>query len=122
MRLGKPPGSTPPRIIRVARIAVSLITYGEIYEGVLYSRNPKASERVFSQFLRGVDILPVDRPIMKRFAQLRGQLRATGNLIADFDLLFAATAIQHHLTLVTRNTRHFQRIPGLGLYSFPLQI
>jgi tRNA(fMet)-specific endonuclease VapC len=97
-------------------LAISLITYGEIYEGILYSKDPKASERVFRGFLRDVTIVPITRQIMRRFAELRGQLRAAGNIISDFDLLIAATAIHHNLTLVTRNTQHFQRVPGLSLY------
>src|SRR5436190_19182868 len=98
-------------------LAISLITYGEIYEGILYSNDPKASERVFNGFLRDVTVLPITRPIMRRFAQLRGQLRAAGNIISDFDLLIAASAIHHSLTLVTRNTKHFERVPGLSQYQ-----
>jgi tRNA(fMet)-specific endonuclease VapC len=97
-------------------LAISLITYGEIYEGILYSQNPTASERVFRQFLRDVTVIPLTRPIMRRFAQLRGQLRAAGNIISDFDLLIAATAIHNNLALVSRNKKHFQRVPGLSLY------
>lgn len=97
-------------------LAISLVTYGEIYEGILYSRDSKASERVFNRFLRDVTVVPMTRPIMRRFAQLRGQLRAAGNIISDFDLLIAATAIQNNLTLVTRNKRHFARVPGLTIY------
>lgn len=97
-------------------LAISLITYGEIYEGIYFSRDPRASEQVFVQFLRSVEVLPLTRRIMQRFARVRGELRRTGLIIGDFDLLIAATAIQHNLTVVTRNVRHFQRIPGLALY------
>ena len=97
-------------------LAISLITYGEIYDGIYYGRDPKRSERVFLQLLRWVDVLPLSRSAMKRFARLRGQLRRTGQLIADPDLLIAATALERDLTLLTRNQRHFARIPGLRLY------
>ncbi|HYO49122.1 MAG TPA: type II toxin-antitoxin system VapC family toxin, partial [Chloroflexia bacterium] len=82
-----------------------------------YSRDSHASERIFLQFLREIEVLSLGKSIMKRFARIRGQLRAQGNLITDPDLLIAVTAIHHELTLVTRNTRHFQRIPGLSLYQ-----
>jgi tRNA(fMet)-specific endonuclease VapC len=39
-----------------------------------------------------------------------------GRLISDMDLLIAATAMHHNLTLVTRNHRHFERVPNLRLY------
>jgi predicted nucleic acid-binding protein len=38
-------------------------------------------------------------------------------LIPDLDCLIAATAVHHHLILLTRNRRHFARIPDLRLYE-----
>ena len=51
-----------------------------------------------------------------RFARVRGDLRVQGLLIPQADLFIAATALHHDLTLVTRNRRRFDRIPGLTLY------
>jgi predicted nucleic acid-binding protein len=97
-------------------LAISLISYGEIYEGIYYGTNARAAERVFLQFLRGVSVLALNKAIMKRFARIRGQLRQQGQIIGDADLLIAATALHHNLILVTRNARHFSRVPGLQLY------
>jgi tRNA(fMet)-specific endonuclease VapC len=97
-------------------LAISLISYGETYEGIYYGRESRKHELTFQTFLRGVDVLPLNRRIMRRFARLRGDLRARGLAVADADLLIASTAIEHGLTLVTSNLRHFQRIPGLSLY------
>jgi tRNA(fMet)-specific endonuclease VapC len=98
-------------------LAISLITYGEIYEGIHFGRNPQKTADVFQRFLRSVVILPPTQPIMQQFARIRGELRRTGKIIGDFDILIAATAIQHSLTLVTRNVRDYQRIPQLTLYQ-----
>lgn len=98
-------------------LAISLITYGEIYEGLYYGRDVQSHTALFGQFLRWVDVLPLNRPIMRRFAQVRGQLRQSGQLINDSDLLIAATALHHDLTIVTHNLRHFSRIPHLRLYA-----
>ena len=81
---------------------ISLITYGEIYEGIYFGRDPKNDEKIFQQFLRNVDVLPLSRIIMKRFARIRGQLRKAGTIISDNDLLIGATALQYSLTVVTR--------------------
>lgn len=102
-------------------VAISLITYGEIYEGVYYGRDLKAAETVFRQFLRFADVLPLNRAILRQFAALRGDLRRQGLIIADMDTLIAATALHHRLTLLTRNVRHFQRIPNLLLYDATMQ-
>jgi tRNA(fMet)-specific endonuclease VapC len=97
-------------------LAISTITFGEIYEGIHYGTNPQGYLRVFRQFLRGVRVLPVTRSVAKEFAIVRGQLRQQGQLLPEPDLLIAATALRHHLILVTRNTRHFARVTGLTLH------
>ena len=98
-------------------IAICHPIYGEIYEGIYTGRDPKAQEQGFRNFLRIAPVLPLNRNILRRFARIRGELRAQGNLIGDMDLLIAATAITHGLTLVTRNDRHFRRVPDLLLYQ-----
>jgi tRNA(fMet)-specific endonuclease VapC len=52
---------------------------------------------------------------MERFGHTRSQLRRAGRLIPDLDLLIAATAVHHDLTLMTPNLRHFARIPELRI-------
>jgi tRNA(fMet)-specific endonuclease VapC len=98
-------------------LAISLITYGEIYDGIYHGRNPGQHEQVFLHFLQGVPVLPLNRSVMKRFAQLRGQLRQTGQIIGDFDILIASTALHYDLTLMTHNRKHFSRIPMLKLFE-----
>ena len=97
-------------------LAISLITFGEIYEGVFFGRDPTAAEAIFRRFLRDVDVLPLNRTIMRRFARVRGELRRRGQNIGDTDTLIAATALHHMLILVTRNLKDFQRVPGLNVY------
>ena len=96
-------------------LAISLITFGEIYEGIYYGRDPRGNEAGFRSLLRVIDVLALNRAILRRFARIRGQLRRQGQLIGDLDILIAATALEHDLTLLTRNRRHFDRIPELKL-------
>lgn len=96
-------------------LTISTITYGEVFEGIYYGQNKAQIERIFRQFLRGISVLSVTRQIAYHFAIIRGDLRQRGEIIGDPDILIAATALHHNLTLVTQNTRHFQRIPGLLL-------
>lgn len=71
----------------------------------------------FRHFLGGYPALGLDDPIMERFAETRAYLRRRGEGIADLDLLIAATALHHDLTLLTFNLRHFARIPDLRIYQ-----
>jgi predicted nucleic acid-binding protein len=55
---------------------------------------------------------------MERFAVIRGSLsRSVRQQIGDMDLLIAATALEHELTLVTHNLKDFELIPDLKLYQ-----
>jgi predicted nucleic acid-binding protein len=99
------------------RIYVSYITLGEIYERAFGSVNPDAHLVSYRQFLDPYRTLALSEPIMLRFGELRFDLRRRGQLIPDFDLLIAATALHHDLTVLTFNWRHFQRIPDLKLYQ-----
>jgi tRNA(fMet)-specific endonuclease VapC len=92
-------------------LTMSIISLGELLEGIYYGRDRKQYERGLRGLLRTVRVIGLNRPIM------RGQLRRDGNLIGDMDLLIASTALVNDLTLVTRNRRHFERVPGLELYQ-----
>jgi predicted nucleic acid-binding protein len=99
-------------------IAISLVTYGEIYEGIFYGRRYTQSlEIAFLELLRRCPVLSLDESIMRRFAAVRGGLRREGRLIGDADTLIAATALHHDLTLVTRNLDHFRRVPDLKIHG-----
>ncbi len=101
-----------------ARIGVSLISYGELSEGAYHAHDPAASLVNLQAFLTGKVLLPLTAAIMERFAVVRGSLpRQLRRQIGDMDLLIAATALTHDLTLLTRNVRDFQHVPELSLYQ-----
>jgi predicted nucleic acid-binding protein len=99
-------------------LATSVITYGELFEGAYYARDPLAAAASLTAFLDGKDLLVLTTVIVERFAILRGQLpRHHRQQIGDMDLLIAATAIAHGLELFTNNRRDFVIIPGLTIYT-----
>ncbi len=98
-------------------MVISIITFAEIYEGIYYGSDPKRNEETFARFLRGVDVLGINRPVARRFAVVRGALREAGQLIPQPDIFIAATALHYDLSLVTRNLSDFQRIPDLRLHG-----
>ena len=89
---------------------LSVVSIGEIERGLaaVEGRDPAFAARLedwLDAVLRhyGNRILPVGLPVARRWGRLS---RQAGN--ADPDLLIAATALEHGLTVVTRNTRHFE--------------
>lgn len=99
-------------------IAISIITFIEIYEGIKRSPTRRQDERAFRTFLQGVDVFPVNRTVARRAAKVRAGLRLQGRSVRrrSLDLLIAATALAYNLTLVTRNMDDYGDIPGLSLY------
>lgn len=95
---------------------VSEITLAELYVGAFKGGRPKQLQEI-GFVVRRFHILPVT-PALETYARLRVSLEETGMPLDDFDLLIAATARQEGLTLVSANTRHFERIKGLALENW----
>lgn len=62
--------------------------------------------------------IDVDASIASHAARIRRQLRVAGNLIGDFDILIAATALSLELPLVTRKVEDFYRVEGLEVVNY----
>lgn len=99
----------------VTRLAFSVITVEEIFFGLTWRPNPRVLEWMESFFQRH-EVLPISQNIARRGGELRGQLTAQGIVREQADMLIAATAQAHQLTLVTRNTRDFENC-GIGLLN-----
>jgi predicted nucleic acid-binding protein len=89
------------------RISISAITIDEIAYGLSWRPNAKTAGWLARFFAESCDVLPVTASIAQRAGTIRGQLRARGSTRAQADMLIAATAQIHGLTLVTRNVRDF---------------
>ena len=98
-------------------LAISIVTFAEVYEGIYHGRDVGRFEATFQRFLTGVNVLGINKTIARRFARIRGALRAQGQPIAPSDVFIAATALHYDLILVTRNRRHYERISDLKLYQ-----
>jgi predicted nucleic acid-binding protein len=103
-----------------AGLAVSIITYGELYEGAAFARDPEPALSGLRHFLKGKAILPLTQPIMECFAHIRGSLpRPVRQQIGDLDMLIAATCLAHNLTLtlssINPTNEHYKIRSLLGL-------
>lgn len=96
---------------------VSAITYAELLYGeVKYVDRKNAIDNI-KGFLDdfNIEVLPINEEVVELFTAVKVHLEEKGTKLADFDLLIAATALFEDSPLVTNNTKHFSRIPGLKL-------
>ena len=68
--------------------------------------------------LAAIEILPLATPADHHYGDIRSALEKAGTPIGPNDLLIAAHALAHNLTLVSHSLREFQRIPGLALENW----
>lgn len=115
---GRPTVQARVAVVGLEALSISVITLAELHYGADCSAQPDANHRAIDDFVSGVAVMAVDANIARVFGEIKAGLRRQGNLIEDFDLLLAATALANGLTLVTNNMAHFERVPGLTLSNW----
>lgn len=93
-------------------IALSAITLDELYGGIALRPNLRIECWLDAMLSSVSSVLDVTAAIARHAGVLRGQLAARGKVRDQGDMLIAATAAFHGLTLATRNVRHFD---GCGI-------
>lgn len=97
----------------VSVISFSEVLYGQKKFGVL------SKETLLSELTSVLDahILPIGSDEVVKYIDIRLYLEGLGLPLEKFDLLIAATALVQDAHLVTKNLKHFSRIPNLKIYS-----
>lgn len=99
--------------VSVERCYVSEITIAELYYGAAKSNRAEHFDDV-DNIKRMFKVLPM-YPCLKLYGRLKAELEQKGQRLDEFDLLIGATSIINKMIMVTSNTRHFERIPGIKL-------
>lgn len=103
------------RHVGPARIAVSAITLAELWYGAARSQRPGRSRDEQDAALAPFRVLDFDATCAHQYAATRAVLEKAGTPIGDRDLMIAAIALANRLTLVTSNSREFERVRGLAV-------
>ncbi len=95
-------------------LSSSFVCLAELYEGIYRVRDKGRAEKAVSNFFTGLsEVYGLDKEVAENFGRIRAELKRKGKVIEDMDIFLAATCLAHNLTLVTYNTKHFERVKDL---------
>jgi len=90
----------------------------ELYFGAYNSHRIKENIHTINRLRNVIHVFQINESILNSFGKTKTSLKKAGELIGDFDLVIATTALVHNLTLITNNISHFQRIPSLKIENW----
>jgi tRNA(fMet)-specific endonuclease VapC len=110
------------RTVPVADVCISVITKSELLYGVEVSPRQVQDATALQAFLPHVEVLEFPDAAATHYAQIRADLKKSGQIIGANDLFIAAHARSLGLRLVTNNTGEFGRVKGLTLENWILPV
>jgi len=100
-----------------SEVCISAITLAELNFGAQAKRSQKIRNAI-RRFTSDIAVVPFDEASAERFGVVAAALATRGQPIGLYDTLVAAQALSLGLTVVTNNTRHFSRVPGLAVENW----
>jgi tRNA(fMet)-specific endonuclease VapC len=96
-------------------VGISSITLAELHAGIAKSERSCENAESLYQLLAKLEIAPFDETAAAVYGAIRARLERRGTPIGPMDLLIAAHAMSANVTLVTHNTREYERLVDLQL-------
>jgi tRNA(fMet)-specific endonuclease VapC len=101
--------------VRPDAIFLCQIVKAELYYGAYKSSRRQSNLALLRHFFNQFVSLPFNDQAAEAYGRIRAQLADQGTPIGPNDLIIAATAVAHNVTLVTHNTREFNRVGDLRI-------
>ncbi len=98
--------------------STTAITQAELLHGASRRPHGNLEARIRAALSSAHIIFPFDTDAAEVYGPLRAMLERAGRPLAHADLCIASIALARDLTLVTGNTRHFSRVPGLHIENW----
>ena len=96
----------------------SSITLGELTFGARKKGSVKLFKKIQLIVTANLPVLSFDSEAAIRYGEVRAALERQGTPIGDADIRIASIALVRGLTVVSRNIKHFQRVPGLSVENW----
>jgi tRNA(fMet)-specific endonuclease VapC len=94
---------------------IAAITIAELWHGVQRATPPHRVRRegYLRMIFETLPVMPYTEATAMEHARLWAELESSGNMIGYYDLIVAATALEHGSAVATFNRRHFSQVTGL---------
>jgi tRNA(fMet)-specific endonuclease VapC len=103
----------PSKLIYVPSVVILELEYG------LYSSSKPEKHRAQIEWVkRTFQTVDLNTDAAQAAGHIRHVLEKAGKTIGTYDLLIAGIALANRFILVSRNTREFERVPGLRLENW----
>lgn len=102
----------------IGEVAMSTITYGELLFGAQKSHHPRLAMKTLEELTNMISALPIPTEAGKLYGEIRSKLEKQGTPIGNNDLWIAAHALALGVTLVTNNTKEFERVANLKVENW----
>lgn len=99
-------------------IYISVFVLCELESGARLSKKPENELKKVEYFASLVEIMFPDRIFTRIYGEIESYLRKKGTLIPTMDLLIGVTAKQYGMSILTRDSKHFDLIPGLIVEAY----
>ncbi|MBO7555650.1 MAG: PIN domain-containing protein [Neisseriaceae bacterium] len=100
------------------KMLISVISYGELVYGANKSKSVEKNMATVREIKSIFPMLDITPNVMDIFGEIKADTQKIGKSVYDMDLLIAASAIAHNMTLVTHNTKHFENISKLQVMDW----
>ena len=101
-----------------ADICISSVTYAELVHGVEKSQAIEKNRLALALLLSNIEILNCDANAAESYGKIRADLEKQGTPIGPLDMMIAGHAKSLNYTVVTNNTKEFNRVPGLKIENW----
>lgn len=99
-------------------MALSVHVACELQAGAALASDPESERSKVDALLEALEVVAPDHDFARSYGDALAELRRRGQTVPTMDLLIATAALGHDASLVTRNARDFDRIPGLRVVGY----
>lgn len=100
------------------QLCISSITLGELHYGAEKSAKRLQNLQEIEDFASRLEVLPFSVKAAAHYGEIRNELERKGKPVGAYDVLIGAHARSEGLTVVTNNSREFNRMPGLRVENW----